>query len=50
MLRPGLNICFNILSILLNGNVKSVYHPLSTELKRVETMHVESMLKKFKSV
>ena len=28
---------FNILSILLNGNVESVCHPLSTVLKRVET-------------
>ena len=37
-LANGFNICFNILSILLNGNVESVCHPLSTALKRVETM------------
>ena len=37
-LANGFNICFNILSILLNGNVESVCHPLSTLLKRVERM------------
>ena len=37
-LANGFNICFNILSILLNGNVESVCHPLSTVLKGVETM------------
>ena len=31
-LANGFNICFNILSILLNGNVKSVCQPLSTLL------------------
>ena len=35
-LANGFNICFNILSILLNGNVESVCHPLSAVLKRVE--------------
>ena len=35
-LANGFNICFNILSILLNGNVESVCHPLSALLKRVE--------------
>ena len=37
-LANGFNICFNILSILLNGNVESVCHPPSTLLKRVERM------------
>ena len=37
-LANGFNICFNILSILLNGNVESVCHTLSTLLKRVERM------------
>ena len=37
-LANDFNICFNILSILLNGNVESVCHPLSTLLKRVERM------------
>ena len=38
-LANGPNICFNILSILLNGShVESVCHSLSTELKRVQTM------------
>ena len=37
-LANGFNICFNILSILLNCNVESVCHPLSTLLKRVERM------------
>ena len=37
-LPNGFNICFNILSILLNGNVESVCHPPSTLLKRVERM------------
>ena len=36
-LANGFNICFNILLILLNGNVESVCHPLSAMLKRVET-------------
>ena len=33
----GFNICFNMRSILLNGNVEAVCHPLSTMLNRVET-------------
>ena len=37
-LANGLDICFNILSILLNGNAESVCHPPSTVLRRVETM------------
>ena len=40
-LANGFNICFNILSILLNGNVESVCHPLSTLLKRVEKMLID---------
>ena len=32
VLANGFNICFNILSILLNGNVESVCQPLSTLL------------------
>ena len=49
-LANGFNICFNILSILLNGNVKSVCHPLSTLLKRVERMlnRCSKSLKAFK--
>ena len=37
-LANGFSICFNILSILWNGNVESVCNPLSTLLKRVERM------------
>ena len=37
-LANGFNIRFNILSILLNGNVESVCHSFSTLLKRVERM------------
>ena len=37
-LGNGFNICFNILSIFLNDSVESISHPLSTVLKRVETM------------
>ena len=37
-LANGFNICFNIISILLNGNVESVCHPLYTLFKRVERM------------
>ena len=41
-LANGFNICFNILSILLNGNVESVCHPPFDI--------VESMWKEFKSL
>ena len=49
-LAKDFNIGFNILSILLNGNVKSVCHPLSTLLKRVERMlnRCSKSLKAFK--
>ena len=49
-LANGFNTCFNILAILLNGNVESVCHPPSTLLKRVERMlnRCRKSLKAFK--
>ena len=40
-LANGFNICFNILSILLNGNVESVCHSLSAVLKCVEAKLID---------